>query len=325
MGRTIVATVLMTATGLPATAQPVLTAAGGIMPRYVINLVELDDPDVFCAQAGCTWNFTLNVGVSTAQVQLVAPGSAPGGGAFPMATVAAITAGSPNTPFMALDAGHLRTVGVFNAQADVYTDPLDVLVYPCTYGTTWTDSYTSPQTQETRTYTADGYGTLIGPAGTMENVLKVHSEYISLDTVAGGVHYTGHVFDDVFWHPDIHWPVATVTRQVVLADGVPVQEQSVGSIIAEIPIGLGPELSSVKGLEVWPNPAVDGRVQVTCPSPSMPMARLVATDVTGALVAEAGPWTGKNAELVLPVGGVYLVRAVDAAGRTLAVAKVVVP
>ncbi len=116
MGRTIVATVLMTATGLPATAQPVLTAAGGIMPRYVINLVELDDPDVFCAQAGCTWNFTLNVGVSTAQVQLVAPGSAPGGGAFPMATVAAITAGSPNTPFMALDAGHLRTVGVFAEQ-----------------------------------------------------------------------------------------------------------------------------------------------------------------------------------------------------------------
>jgi|GEM_PF-4304823 hypothetical protein len=238
-------------------AQPVLTAANGPVPGGTIPMAELAGVPSLCNGPGCVWDFTAVATPNIHQVQLVAPATAPGGGSFPMATVAALATGNPNVNFMRLETGYLRTVGVYNGQVVQYTDPLDVLVYPCTYQTTWTDSYAYPGTQGTRTYTADGYGTLIGPAGTLDNVLKIHSGYATLDTVAGGTHFTATMDENAFWHPDIPWPVATTYWSRVYTNGQLTQEQRVGSVIDQFPIGVEEPAGTGSGALVYPNPAGD--------------------------------------------------------------------
>jgi hypothetical protein len=236
-------------------AQPVLTAAGGPAPGSIITMVELSGLPALCTGPGCVWDFTTWVTGNSHQVQLVAPAAAPGGASFPTATVAALTNGNPNVSFLRLEPGYLRTVGMYNGQVVPYTDPLDVLVYPCTYQTTWTDAYAYPGNQGTRTYFADGYGTFIGPAGTMDHVLKVHSAYTTLDTVVGENHFTATMDESTFWHPGIPWPVATTYWARVYTNGQLAQEQRVGSVIQEIVSGME-DVAGTDGIaRLYPNPA----------------------------------------------------------------------
>lgn len=83
-----------------------------------------------------------------------------------------------------------------------------------------------------------------------------------------------------------------------------------------------------EGIMAWPNPSVDGRVHVMVrPQATAEKAgpvRLIAISMNGRIVTEVAARQGQVEDLVLPDSGVYMVRAVDAAQRTLGVVKVVV-
>ena len=148
----------------------------------------------------------------------------------------------------------MRTLGTMNPGPLIFSDPLTTMVLPCTYGTTWTDTYADPNAQGERTYTADGYGTLVGPGGSFSDVLKVHSEYTSLDTIINGVNYEGLVVQDVFWRSAIGWPLVTSIRSIVFVDGQPIQDTWVGSAV-ELFFTDVHELSAETTVQVWPNPS----------------------------------------------------------------------
>ena len=236
-------------------AQPIIEASNAPSPGFTAPFHELFGLPPLASGPNSVWDLTGATTTGTRQLQLAQPTSAPGASNFPFATVVAYADNIQPYSFLRVFNGQLQTLGVMTAVPRVYSDPLVSAVFPCTYNSTWTDSYAFPGEQGTRTYLADGYGTLIGPAGSLTDVLKVRSEYVSLDTVIQGTAYTGLMLEDVFWRSGIPWPVATSFWNRVYAGGQLIDEVRVGSVIGELPAAIGEWRDDSPVLQVWPNPS----------------------------------------------------------------------
>jgi len=104
----------------------------------------------------------------------------------------------------------------------LYSNAQDQLRFPFTYTDTYTDNFSVTFTNQgttfnragTITVTADGYGTLILPDGTLNDVLRVHvvEEYTDNYTL-GGVPNTISYYSDIYlWYkPGTHFPVLAFT------------------------------------------------------------------------------------------------------------------
>lgn len=293
-------------------AQPILTADAGPVPGHTIPMALITDVPEFSGGPACVWDFTSSIQVSTVDVELVAPSTAPGGASYPTATVAALAEGNPNVNFLKLGPDGLQTVGVYNGQTITYTDPLRTLIYPCTYLTTWTDTWQNNLEQGVRQFVTDGYGTLICEAGTIEGVLRIWSEYSSLDTVIGGMHYLNTIASVSYWSPSVPWPVATTTRVRMYVDGQLVQEQSGGSVIAEIPSAVH-EIMGISPFVAAPNPATE-IVRLEC---AQGLDQVFVSDATGREVMRMKGSGRTMLELPLHglVDGCYMIRALDSRGH----------
>lgn len=239
-----------------ATAQPVITATDAPAPGYAWNVLELANLPPLASGASATWNLTGATITGTRQLQLASPASAPGASNFPNATVVANADGGSPYNFLQTTSSELRTLGLMNPDANVYTDPLTTMVFPCSLGSSWSDSYANAADAGTRSYIADAYGTLIGPNGTLSNVLRIHSEYTTLDTVLAGVTYQGLMVEDAFWKAGTCWPVATSFWYRLFTNGVLAQEQRIGSVL-DITNSVGEHGVKYISAAVWPNPAQD--------------------------------------------------------------------
>jgi hypothetical protein len=296
-------------------AQPVITAADAPAPGHAWTVFELASLPPLTSGANATWNLSGATITGTRQLQLAQPSTAPGASNFPSATVVANADAGPPYNFLQATSNELRTLGVMTTSANVYTDPLVTMVFPCSLGTTWSDTYANANDQGTRSYTADGYGTLIGPGGTLSNVLRVHSEYTTLDTVVFGVTYLGTMVEDAFWRPGTRWPVATSFWLRVFADGVVVQEQRVGSMLDVVSSVHEHDRSELR-VVAWPNPAVD---QIHIASDLSGVHELSWLDLTGRmLVTEKRMLLAEQPSLVQLSEGAsagLVLRITDAMGR----------
>lgn len=96
----------------------------------------------------------------------------------------------------------------------------------------------------------------------------------------------------------------------------------------QMPNGELIDVGITKGITVWPNPSLDGRVHVLAVSPDGPdvsgPTKLTASSMSGRVICEVTVPPGQVGDLAIPESGVYMVQAVDASRRTLGVVKVVV-
>src|SRR5690606_7715069 len=100
------------------------------------------------------------------------------------------------------------------------TDPAEKLRFPFTFNNTFSDTYTGSANLGgtiiprvgTVTVTAEGYGTLVTPAGTYQNVLKIKTEEISNPATL----YSENSVTYDWFQPGIHFPVLRITRRVTL-------------------------------------------------------------------------------------------------------------
>ena len=205
-----------------AIAQPSLTAAN-------INPVNGDSytlvTSVYPASpgasgAGVTWNFSTLPNVSSAAFSFINPVSSIYGNTnFTSAAVSALK--TPDTCYY-FNPGpaSMLYMGIQVNATDYYSysDPEVMLNYPFNYTNTFTDAFTGPGSQVgfsftksgSTTVTADGWGILITPGGTFNNVLRVHQ------TETGNylLGFTTIPFnqDTYYWYlPGIHYPVLTIS------------------------------------------------------------------------------------------------------------------
>lgn len=160
-----------------------------------------------------------------------------------------------------------------------YTDPIDLLIYPCTYGTAWSDTYVLVdeggalvETGGPVAYTADGYGTLITDLGTFTDVLKVRSTHSTNWINGNGEAILNELIIDRFWRQGTPWWVAMITESRTYVNGVLDQNIANGEILNAVFTGGEEFAGSLESPLAYPNPAhdrltmnlpADGRSQVT--------------------------------------------------------------
>lgn len=173
-------------------AQITLTQANAPVEGDVFEYVFVDATGISPGAAGAdvTWDFsdltTVGAGPSGDYAD---PATTAYASNFPTATLAEVNTGS--IIYYEVTATEMAIVGSVNLGAtDLiidYHNPSTQMQYPFTYNSTFTDeggrTYATLESRLERTVTADAYGTLILPIGTIENTLRVTSVQTLRDTV----------------------------------------------------------------------------------------------------------------------------------------------
>jgi len=256
---------------------------------------------------------------------MVDPSTTPTSATFPTATVL-VTNGGSDTIAYKVDANGMEIVGMRTSVEGTVamTDPSKELVFPCTFGTTWTDqfvlNYTVGGFAVTRTGSvtgiADGYGTIELPAASLNDVLRVKVRKVQNDVaIIGNVYrsYTSYYY----YSTDVTYPIMKTSQDTVINGG----GSPVVTYTAEWLFGPGTGVSEVDpGLVVftpYPNPG-NGRIDL-----GMGGEELRAVEVftsAGALVSsEVRTITGSSNSVVDLTGlpaGLYTVKVTSVDGRT---------
>lgn len=171
-----------------------------------------------------------------------------------------------------------------------YQDPQRILVFPCSYNTSWTDDFggswssstgTPATTTGTLEGTADAVGTLIMPYGTIDNVLRVAITCSYTDNFGGFGSIQYDLVQHVFYKPGVPAPLVQFTRQT--SDGMGnYQQDSTSSWLSGDLVGITGAMQHAVGLEVAPNPA-HGQATVIFSSEGGAM-QLALFDATGRLL-----------------------------------------
>lgn len=211
---------LLPAVLLPLTlsAQPVLdfnTTATLPGESYIYHASPWHDPG--SAGMDQTWDFSAFVTDSLIYINFVDPATTPDGALFPNATIAALdTGGIFAYSAFTTAGGEFQGLSIPGLGAIVYSDPMSQGTFPCTYNTTWTDNLAAefvlglPTVRTgTTTGTADGYGTLILPWGSITDVLRITYVEDYADSNAFSVTTTHREYTD-FHKAGTHYPLAHI-------------------------------------------------------------------------------------------------------------------
>ena len=319
-------TLLLTAS---ASAQPVLdetNSAPSIGNSFTVNLGTFVAP----AAGGInqTWDFSGQVSGGSTQIQYVDPAGTTAGATFSFADYAETASGSPETRYF--DSETLGTVpGVYNlGYANTngfimpYAAPIRQRPYPCAHLDTWNGNYGGNTIfmgiqffiDGTFDGEADGYGTLIMPWGTVNNVLRTHLVIHETQAIIGAQSdYIQDYYE--YYVAGVAYPlVRTYDLKEDLGGGSFVQMdqtlQWMDPLTTEVT-----EISAPLVLSIFPNPA-HGQVTVNCTG----VSKLEVLDATGRILLNEQ--NGNGAEQQLDISGltpgIYTLQVIDATGRRAA-------
>lgn len=228
--------------------------------------------------ANQTWDLSSLSGGTEITNNYVTPASSGYGAEFPNAnlTSVAVSAGTYTFYNAAADGFYLAGLRTSNGLYSLtYTNLDKQLPFPCSYNTSWSDSWTAtvnfggaPGTRTgTTTGLADGYGTLITPSGTFTNVLRVKIVQSMTDNLGafGTVTYEQEVYN--YYKPGIRLPLAGVSTTVSTAAGQAPQTTMTSNWLDASSVGIFENATSSIGVDVFPNPATD-RVNIILSSQS---------------------------------------------------------
>lgn len=263
-----------------AQAQPVLNNNYNPSPQpgTIINISRVNTGAITQGASGAaiTWNFASLSTLNSKTGTFVVPNATPYGALFPNATIAiaynpAIEYGSFNVNyefFNISNAAFIKNGFVNNASTPVvvnYSDPKVVMPYPFTFGNAHIDdflaTYTSGANSITEsgsfTATADAYGTLTLPYGTIHNVLRVHFVETYTQTIPGFDPFNYSVETYAWYHPKLAYPFFSISSEEV--NGSP--QPSIIARYIEIPgfddsieiVGINTP-SGNSSVSVYPNP-----------------------------------------------------------------------
>ena len=239
-------------------AQPTLTASG-TNPVIGDVVTMYDGSYVSPGNAGAnqTWDLSSMSGTTASTYTAVAASSTPMGSSFPGSTICLVS----DTTYSYYNA----TSSVFQFSGVTtpsfllsYSNPEDYLRFPCTYNSSFTDTWAVTFSSSLTFYrkgssivTADGYGTLKTPAGTYTNAMRIHTVQTYKDSayVSGVPFIITYKDDEYCWYVEgTRYPIATLFS--LSSDAYPTEQ---GATYVGLPLSINdPEVLST--FEVFPNP-----------------------------------------------------------------------
>ena len=165
-------------------AQPTYNAADFTpQPGVALTSINCDYQDPGVSGANVTWNFSTLSNQDSNVTYFVNPSSAPDLSMYPGANYVT-TNDSSYFDYLQMTSNALLQLGGLgnDGSGEIYTDPLKQMVFPFTYNTSFNDSFAAtilPDSLNSNitgqiSATADAWGTLITPAGSFSNVIRVH-------------------------------------------------------------------------------------------------------------------------------------------------------
>ncbi len=197
-----------------------------------------------------------------------------------------------------------------------YSNDMTYFEYPLTMGTNGTDdhlaTFTSGGFPFTRagntTWDCDGYGTLITPNGTYNDVLRVYLTQIYTDTYSGGtLDYDVQIY--IWFKAGIHYPVAGMTTFTTFQGTTQYGTYLTGNV------GLNEENNNT--FSVFPNPATDFVNVIT---PANDFEKVLISDISGKVVIQE---TSSSVNIADLKEGIYLVSVLYKDGTRSKTTKIV--
>ncbi len=179
-------------------SQPTLTSTGVspiIGDSYNLSSTNYVSPGN--SGANQTWDLSSLSTTSTATISVVNTSTTPQGNSFPNANLA-LSYGNSMFQYVKTSPTALQNMGLSNSTITMpYSNPEDLLRFPFTYNDTYSDTWATQfmsggymfYRSGTTTITADGYGTLITPAGTYTNTLRISVLQTYQDSAYMGMPY----------------------------------------------------------------------------------------------------------------------------------------
>lgn len=300
-------------------------AVGFSQTHNIVNLSGTISPG--SAGQGQTWNFAGATSDSSYTETNFSPANAAGGSNFPLASYGTQVSASSGTTFFVGSSVALQLIGSYAGDINgsitaVCSNPVDVMQFPASFSSTFSDPYqvaiTSPflnfSVDGINSVLVDGSGTLTTPSGTYSNVLRVKSidnyQYIGLPPIPGSV-TEGSTTTYMWVSPDS--PGFILMEYAISTEGT-----SSDTIITYSENPLSIQNVTNQALQIAPNPANE-LVTVGFPS-GAELNRVEVLDLSGRVVA-IETVNGKSNRLTISTSsftnGLYIVRAVDTKGAVV--------
>ncbi len=245
-------------------AQPNLTAAtnnptaGQIFTQHQTAYTAAG-----AAGANVTWNFSTLSSTLTITNSFSLPSATPYASSFPTANLASLISDGVSSPYYSYyiaNTNYFAVDGLYIPNGSIavpYSDAENLLQYPMTYNTSYTDNFACTIMGYDRhgqvSVIADGYGTLIMPYGTVTNVLRVKASETYADYMSG-VAVTNYTSVNYYWYKaGIHnnlFQLSTLNANGSLY-------QQYGMYIDGTHVGINENPNKQSGFDCYPNPAKD--------------------------------------------------------------------
>ena len=292
------------------------------------NIVNLNGPiGPGSTGQGQTWNFAAATSDSSYTETNYSPANAAGGSNFPLASYGTQVSDTTGTEFFVGSSLSLQVIGAYIGNGplniiDRFQDAMDVMQFPASFNSAFTDSYWDTITTPFLNYKmigsndvlVDGSGTLTTPSGTYNNILRVKSinnyQFVGLPPLPGTI--TNGTTTSYMWvSPD--FPGFMLMNYSINVEGT-----SSDTTITYSSNPLGIENVANQTLQISPNPA-NAFVTVGFPS-GAELNRVEVLDLSGRVVA-IETVNGKSNRTTISTAtftnGVYIVRAVDTKGAVV--------
>lgn len=306
-------------------AQPTLTFASNAPVVGTQYTLHYDGEYVSPGNAGAmqTWDLTGLATDSIDVLEMVAPSSTTNGDQFPNATVAELS--SPVTTYYQVTPEGISFAGSDDGTSLIVNAPMPKYVaFPCTMGSTWSTPHAAEFTYDdnevfrsgTVSGHADGYGTVIMPWGTVDNVLRIHLQNVMQDSLA--LFTMDYTYDSYLYYvPGQSYPLAElVTATIDMGFGNPTVTQFC-RWTGEISTGVVAMPPTGNELSAYPNPTNDV-VNFAVPTGMAANATVTVLDASGRAVQQERPvvMSGSTAQVDLRqlVPGIYTLVIADRDG-----------
>ena len=259
-------------------SQPVINSFYGAGTTYVQKMVSVSEAtaiDVNSSGAAVTWNYGTLTQTGTLAISAVAPSGTPGASNFPEADFAVtIDDGADEVPtsYYSVSAAAISVEGIYSAsnigsQSLKYDQPLDFVRFPFTHNASFTQSMDGIITVDlgtiltivrtgTQTVVCDGYGTLVTPAGTFNDVLRIKTTQTFDDNLEGFGSEHNEVVNIDWISPALNGLILLQRSEKNLDGAITIKGLWVD------PGTVGIAKLSATGLNVYPNPST-GNISVT--------------------------------------------------------------
>ena len=205
----------------PGFAQPVLNCsntspqAGESFILYTCGVSHVTQGG---SGAAVTWNYSTLSAITTDTISYLSCPSASICDSFPGSVLASVQSG--NIDFYAPDTNSFSITGTASSAGNIYYSiPEPNLVFPLGYGAAIKDTFAWHRpslnwySYGSDSLYGDGYGTLILPSGTWNNVIRVHKTSVSYDSnfISGIAVVDTYQYEIYYWYtPGFHSPLLSM-------------------------------------------------------------------------------------------------------------------